>query len=65
MKRLRLLHLKIEPVLVIDDGDTLIPAPAKTVIVPADQLEGFAADFERQRQAAEDQLNPTDDRTSA
>lgn len=44
MSRMRLIHLRIEPVLVIDDGDEFSPGPQlETVSVTPSQLGDYVA----------------------
>lgn len=56
--RLRLLKVIVQPVFVVDDGETLTEQPAQPVIVPAAEWPGYAAgrfasDFDILRQRVE------------
>lgn len=48
-RRLRLLHVNVQPILVWDDGDTLEPGPAvQAGIVTNSKLDAFPADLRAQ-----------------
>lgn len=44
VRRLRILHVAVQPILVWDDGDELAPGPGiDAVILPVSKLAGWAA----------------------
>ena len=44
-KKLRLLHIHVQPIYVIDDGDNLTAQPGEPFIVPAGDVPGFSEKF--------------------
>jgi hypothetical protein len=63
--RLRLLKVLVQPIFVIDDGETLVERAADTVVVPAAEWPTyasgpFAEGFELLRRQIEGRSEPTD-----
>ncbi len=62
MKRLRLLKVMVQPVFVVDDGESLSERPAAPVMVPAAVWPEFAAEgFMRQCEALMEQYSEPSD----
>jgi hypothetical protein len=63
-RRLRLLKVIVQPVVVIDDGDSLLEQVADPVVVsaadwPTYATEGFARSFEALRREVEGDVEPS------
>jgi hypothetical protein len=57
MKRLRLVKIIVQPVFVIDDGDTLEEVPGNQLVLAPGELDAFPAKFRADMAAAEQTLN--------
>lgn len=57
MNRLRLIHLTVQPSMVVDDGDRLVPVSAEPFVVAASDLAGFAETFLAELAEQEKRLN--------
>lgn len=57
MKRLRLLKVIVQPVLVMDDGETLTEIPAQAVTVAVADLDALPGRLRDELKLAEIQLN--------
>lgn len=57
MQRLRLVKLLIQPVFVIDDGETLTETAGQPIVVSDADLDGFAEKFRTDMRLAEMNLN--------
>ncbi len=55
--RLRPVQFVINAAVMADDGDTLTPLHLESIVIPASELEGFAAQFTQQLAAREAELN--------
>lgn len=57
MKHLRLVKVILQPVFVIDDGETLEEVTGQAATIPAKDLDGFVGKFRDDMVLAERQLN--------
>lgn len=57
MKRVRLLKLIVQPVLVVDDGVSLVEQQVQPITLTAYQVLGFPTELFKQIDALQQQLN--------
>lgn len=60
MKRLRLVKVVVQPVFVIDDGESLSEAVGEQVVVPAADLDAFPEKLRADMVLAEMGINETE-----
>lgn len=60
MKRLRMLHVVLQPVFVVDDGDDLTPLPVAPITIPAAQWANVVETFADGVAALREQIEGAD-----
>jgi hypothetical protein len=58
MKRVRLIKVLVQPVLIVDDGETLVELDHPAIAIPAEQWSAYSSErFPRELAEFEKQLN--------